>query len=86
MTVGQLIERLQDLDPALRVFVTAYEYGIDEVDGAGQVEIAGPFADAPWHGGMYGVEDEEWRDRKSGPFNGVYIGSRRRDSAGVTNH
>lgn len=31
MTVGELIEKLQDLDPNLRVFTRGYEGGYDDV-------------------------------------------------------
>jgi hypothetical protein len=38
MTVKELIEKLQQLDPDIHVFGVAYEGGVDDLDSIGEVQ------------------------------------------------
>ena len=56
MTVGQLIEALQDYEPSLMVIVSGYEGGVDEAKYAGQVRVK-LNAHNEWYYGNHEVAD-----------------------------
>jgi len=58
MTVKELIEQLQQLDPELRVFVQGYEGGYNDAGPISDtVEIALDYHKGTWYYGSHEVKD-----------------------------
>jgi hypothetical protein len=55
MTVKQLIEHLQTLDPELRVFSRGYEGGLDDVNGTSSIIDVELNVNSEWY---YGKHEE----------------------------
>lgn len=49
MTVGELIEKLQTLDPTLEVFVRGYEGGYEDVNTEFEIETFRKNAHTSWY-------------------------------------
>jgi hypothetical protein len=60
MTVRELISRLKDEDPGLRVVVQGYEQGYDEIREIALVQVApNPAKNIPWWDGELLVSHSE---------------------------
>ncbi len=83
MTVGELIDRLEKSDRKLRVFVAGYEWGLDMVEMAGEIDVVGPVESPAHFAGEYrAAEDRRFQRVPVDTFRGVYIGSSRHTPGG----
>lgn len=63
MTVQELINQLQNLDPTLEVYVNGYEGGYDDVDKIEHIEVCRDFYYDEWYYGNH----EEFNAVRKGP-------------------
>lgn len=66
MTVGELIEKLQTLDPTLEVFVRGYEGGYEDVNTEFEIETFRKNAHTSWY---YGKREQD----DSGDVEGIVL-------------
>jgi hypothetical protein len=65
MTVQELIEKLQKLDPMLEVYVEGYEGGYDDLYKIEHIEVCRDFYTEEWYYGNH----EEFNAIRKGPAN-----------------
>ena len=66
MTVKELIDRLQELDPELRVYMNGYEGGFEDVSGIGDPQEYALNVHEEWYYGPHeNVDRKHWVRDKS---------------------
>ena len=70
MTVQQLIDQLQKLDPNLRVFTKGYEGGYEDADFNGRIRDFNLNYYKDWYMGPHEIIDDE---DKTGTVKGIII-------------
>ncbi len=53
MTISELIEQLQKLDPSLEVYINGYEGGYDDVEKIEHIEVCRNFYEDDWYYGNH---------------------------------